>query len=207
MNRKILVVAAHPDDEWFGLGGTLIKHRKMGYEINILIVTDGERGDNRGPERMKDSEDLCNIVLGTKLKSFGIPANRVHEYIPETVAMLDVLIHQLQPEIILTHYWKDTHQDHRAVFNVVKSSSRDTPDSSLWLFQSPSTLPFVPNLLVNIEDEFLGKLMTYQRYFEKEIENRPRFSVDHMERFNSYWGTKIMRNYAEAFRVYKGVVL
>lgn len=208
MTRKILVVAARPDDEWFGLGGMLLKYKKQfHYEVNILIVTDGERGDNQGPERMKSSEDLCNIVLGTKLKSFGVPANEIDNHITETISMLDVVIHQLQPEIILTHYSRDTHQDHRAVFDIVQSSCRHAPDASLWMFNTPSSVNFIPNMIVNIDEYFLDKIMIYQRYFEKEIKNRPRFGVDQMERICSYWGSKIMRTYADPFRVYKGVVL
>ena len=36
MKKKILVIAAHPDDEVFGCGGTLIKHKKNGliYDLN-----------------------------------------------------------------------------------------------------------------------------------------------------------------------------
>jgi LmbE family N-acetylglucosaminyl deacetylase len=208
MSRRILVVAAHPDDEWFGLGGTLLKYKKQfHYEVNILIVTDGERGDNRGPERVRESESLCKMVFGTHLKSFGIPANEVPDNIVGAVSMLDVVIHQLQPEIVFTHYISDTHQDHRAVFNIVQSSSRKAPDSSVWLFESPSSVDFTPNMIVNVEEYFMDKIMIYRKYFGKEIKGRPKFSVDHIERINSYWGSKIMKSYAESFRIYKGVVL
>ena len=41
-NKNILVVAAHPDDEVLGCGGTLIKYKNNGYKINIVFFTDGE---------------------------------------------------------------------------------------------------------------------------------------------------------------------
>ena len=40
-NKKILVIASHPDDEVLGCGGTLIKYSKMGYEIRIVFMTNG----------------------------------------------------------------------------------------------------------------------------------------------------------------------
>ena len=42
INKKILVVAAHPDDEVLGCGGTLLKHAKNNDEILLLFVSDGE---------------------------------------------------------------------------------------------------------------------------------------------------------------------
>ena len=41
MKKKILVFAAHPDDELLGLGGTLIKHVSQGDEVSVVIFTTG----------------------------------------------------------------------------------------------------------------------------------------------------------------------
>ena len=46
MNKKILVVAAHPDDEVLGCGGTLYKFSKLGYKINILFLSNGVSARN-----------------------------------------------------------------------------------------------------------------------------------------------------------------
>ena len=40
MNNKVLIVATHPDDETFGCGGTLLKHKDSGDEIHWLICTE-----------------------------------------------------------------------------------------------------------------------------------------------------------------------
>ena len=41
MKKKILVVAAHPDDEALGCGGALSKFSKLGYKINVVFFSDG----------------------------------------------------------------------------------------------------------------------------------------------------------------------
>ena len=41
MTKRILVVAAHPDDEVLGCGATLAKHSMDGDEVHILFLTDG----------------------------------------------------------------------------------------------------------------------------------------------------------------------
>ena len=41
MNKKILVVAAHPDDETLGCGGAIAKHSNEGDEVKVIVMTDG----------------------------------------------------------------------------------------------------------------------------------------------------------------------
>ena len=41
-HKKVLVVAAHPDDEVLGCGGTIRKFTKKGAKVKILFISDGE---------------------------------------------------------------------------------------------------------------------------------------------------------------------
>ena len=56
MNKKILIIAAHPDDEVLGCGGTINKYSKLGYSIDILFVSDGE---NSRLSNKKKKEKYC----------------------------------------------------------------------------------------------------------------------------------------------------
>ena len=50
--KKIFVVAAHPDDEVLGCGGTLLKHINEGDKVYVLFVSDGVSG------RFNNNQDL-----------------------------------------------------------------------------------------------------------------------------------------------------
>lgn len=75
---KILVVAAHPDDEVLGMGGTIAKLTKAGNEVNVLIVTDGSSSQYRDSvglqkiiENKKKETWACAQTLGVKNVFYG----------------------------------------------------------------------------------------------------------------------------------------
>jgi LmbE family N-acetylglucosaminyl deacetylase len=108
MNKKILAIFAHPDDESFGPGGTLAKHAKAGYEIHILCATRGEAGRTKTGVDAGDvrAEELLRAgkVLGIKKVEFldfrdGELSNNKYHKLAE--AILEK-IKKFKPEIILT---------------------------------------------------------------------------------------------------------
>lgn len=52
MKKVIFGIFAHPDDEAFGPGGTLLKLRQNGYDLHLIVLTDGESGAN--PDNVAD---------------------------------------------------------------------------------------------------------------------------------------------------------
>ena len=53
MKNKVLIVAVHPDDETLGCGGTLLKHKANGNEINWLIITEAKIEDGFNHKSIK----------------------------------------------------------------------------------------------------------------------------------------------------------
>lgn len=70
MKKVIFGIFAHPDDESFGPSGTLLKLRRDGYDLHLIVLTDGEAGvnpdgiENLGEVRLKEWRRAAEI-LGT----------------------------------------------------------------------------------------------------------------------------------------------
>ena len=52
-NKRLLVVAAHPDDEILGCGATLIKYKNQGYKVKVVFLSDGETSRNLEDQHLK----------------------------------------------------------------------------------------------------------------------------------------------------------
>ena len=51
MNKSIYIVAAHPDDEVLGCGGTIARHTDAGDQVQVLIVAEGATSRQQQPDR------------------------------------------------------------------------------------------------------------------------------------------------------------
>jgi len=58
--KKILAVLAHPDDESFGMGGTLAYYAKKGVEVHLVCATRGEAGDVP-PEMLEEFGSVAKL--------------------------------------------------------------------------------------------------------------------------------------------------
>ena len=125
MTNAILAVLAHPDDESFGLGGTLALYARRGYDIYLVCATRGEAGtvDKEYLNGFKDTAELrthellqAAKVLGLKEVFFlgyrdsGMPGTeenrhpdaQINHSIDEVAGKIVRFIRELKPEIVLT---------------------------------------------------------------------------------------------------------
>ncbi len=74
MTRKILAVLAHPDDESFGLGGTLALYAQRGVETYYVCATRGEAGsaDEEYLKGFKDTAEMRTDELMRAAKELGL---------------------------------------------------------------------------------------------------------------------------------------
>lgn len=134
MKDKVLVVAAHPDDEVLGCGATIKRFEREGKEIYILLLGEGitsrygNRKDagKRGVNELKKKSLKVAKCLGAKaLFSFDFPDNRF-----DTVPLLDIvkiveeIIKNVRPSTILTHHGSDLNIDHVIVHRAVMTATR-----------------------------------------------------------------------------------
>lgn len=220
MAQSVLVLAAHPDDEVLGCGGTLAKLVDEGAVVHVAFLADGvfSRTEDLGVQkeelniRRVAAKKACDI-LGVKSISFGdFPDNRM-----DTVALLDItkhlenLISVHKPGLVFTHHVGDVNIDHRRMHEATVTACRprrghsvktllcfEVPSSTEW--QLPGSAPiFAPNWFVDISDTLDRKFAALDAY-AAELRDWPhprsRQGVEHLARWR---GVTVGVDAAEAF--------
>jgi LmbE family N-acetylglucosaminyl deacetylase len=220
MKQSILILAAHPDDEVLGCGGTIAKLTDGGAIVHVAFLADGvfsRVGDQTAQHqelnvRRNAANKACEI-LNTKSVSFGdFPDNRM-----DTIPLLDItqaveaLIAKHQPEMVFTHHAGDVNIDHRCVHEAVVTACRpqqghpvktilcfEVPSSTEWQLPG-STSAFTPNWFVDISTTLVRKLAALEFYAEELRawpHPRSRKGVEHP----AHWrGSTVGVDAAEAF--------
>ena len=184
----ILVVAAHPDDETLGCGGTLAAHAQAGDAVTVLFLADGEtaRDPSASSEQRYDAARQASVVLGLKEPRFrGLPDNRL-----DTIPLLDVVmsieevLREIRPEIVYTHHGGDLNIDHHVAHRATLTACRPLPGSSVrsvFTFETVSSTEwspvdqgqaFQPRYFVDVSDTYEAK-HTALRCYESEMRPTP----------------------------------
>lgn len=215
MKKKILVIAAHTDDEALGCGGTLLKYQKLGYEINSLFFTDGVSSRQK-TKKKEISDRLKNAKKVSKKYSFKyfyekLKDNQLDDYpLLSIIKIIEKHIIKIDPELIFTHSATDLNIDHQKIFEAVlvalrpqkksnfkKLLSFEIPCSTHWNFEKS----FQPNVFINIE-EFINEKIKMISEYDKEIKQSPNArSYENIKNLAKFRGNTCNLNYAEAFRL------
>jgi N-acetyl-1-D-myo-inositol-2-amino-2-deoxy-alpha-D-glucopyranoside deacetylase/mycothiol S-conjugate amidase len=125
MTKTILAVLAHPDDETFGLGGTLAFYVRKGYKVYYLCATRGEAGsaDQEFLQGFKDTAEMRTDELMRAAKILGLtdvfflgyrdsgmpgmdanahPNAQINHPIEEVAGRIVKYIRDLKPDVVLT---------------------------------------------------------------------------------------------------------
>ena len=112
MGKCILAVGPHPDDVEGGIGGTLIKLSRMGCDVHVVDLTNGEPTPHGSPEIRRSEWEQASAILGVRSRTVLDLPNR---YLMDTIdarTKLAEVIRLKRPEIMLVPYWEDAHPDH-----------------------------------------------------------------------------------------------
>ena len=139
--RHVLVVFPHPDDEAFGVSGTMTTHIKQGTPVTYACLTLGEMGRNLGnppfatreslPEiRKKELKASAEAIGLTDLRMMGLRDKTIEfEDDEKMVGMMTDLIEELNPSLIITFYPKfAVHPDHESTARAVVRAIRRMED-------------------------------------------------------------------------------
>lgn len=225
--ETVLVIAAHPDDEVLGCGGTLARHVEQGCEVHVLFVAEGgaasrverENKNILGAEvaSIREVAEKAAKYLGFRKPRFlGLPDNRL-----DLLARIDVIqpieeaISEIRPVIVYTHHGGDLNIDHRRVHEAVVTACRPIPGSlvdKIYGFEVLSSTEwssadlgnsFVPVRSVDISD-FLDRKIRALEFYQSEMRPFPHArSVEAVRALAQVRGAQVGLRAAEAFTVIK----
>ena len=224
---SILIVAAHPDDEILGCGGTMARLAREGNEVRIAILAEGmssryahrEDADPRQLQHLHArAQQAANKVGAKEVVLCKLPDNRL-DTVPllEVVKLVEELVARFQPEVIYTHHPGDLNVDHGVVHRAVLTATRpvagqcvkeiyafEVPSSTEWAFQRLEPL-FRPSVFVDIAETLETKIEALACY---DTETRkfphPR-STDALRAIATRWGSVAGLPAAEAFELIRSV--
>ena len=218
---RVLVFAAHPDDDVLGMGGTIALHAAQGDEVRIVCVTDGsstQYPDDAEIRARKEGEALAAAA------ALGV-SDYVHLDLPDmrldTLAHVDVNriveehVHETGAGIVYT-VQPDVNRDHRALFDSVAVATRPTPGQTVRrvLTYAPTSSTewtpaptnwFVPNWFVDVSETMTQKLEAFACF---ETESRPfphPRNAEGLEAHARFFGATVGCRYAEPFVLVRSV--
>jgi len=179
---KVLVIAAHPDDEILGVGGTLCKHISEGDIVNVCIVTSayGPRWSKAYIENKRKEQKKIDEFLGIKRRiNLNLPTVKLNT-LPcgELNKKITDVIEEVKPDIVYTHYEHDLNYDHTLVFRACMVATRPIQKKiKLMCFETLSetewgSKPFHPNMWVDIT-KFVDKKIKAFKIYKSEVKSYP----------------------------------
>ncbi len=224
--KNIFVVAAHPDDEILGCGGTILKHIGNGDKVYVLFVAEGVTGRYKKNEKIKYLKEISKrnkmaekvaklgkfeIVdfLGLKNLELG---SYPHNYITNLIIKY---FKKYKPDIVYTHFEHDLNIDHYHTFfstfiacrpnkdfKIKKFLSFEIPSSTDWGINNNGRL-FNPNYFVDIK-KYLSTKEKLLNEYKFEMREAPHSrSIKNICAISIVRGGVVGLHHAEAFYVNK----
>jgi LmbE family N-acetylglucosaminyl deacetylase len=214
--ERVLVVAAHPDDDILGCGATLARLSAGGAAVRVLFLADGVGSREDQPQRDSERREDARRALAHVGVHDGAFANLPDNAL-DTVPLLELCrlvteeVERFAPDTVLTHSLADLNIDHRLCADAATVASRPQPSSPvrrLLHFEVPSATgwrpaaqQFDPRYHVEVTDHVDAKMAALREY---DVEMRPwphARSYDAVQALLRWRGSLVGVAAAESFEV------
>ena len=210
---SILIIAAHPDDEVLGMGGTIKKLSKKN-KIHLCVVTEGASAQYTSKnmiERRKESCIKSGKILGISTFDFlgfadmkldSIPSLRINQELEKIIKKYKTLTVYTTPK-------NDLHKDHQIVFEstLIASRPHSTTVKNLFSYEIPGIVknPFISTVYEDISKEISFKIKAFKCY-KSEIEKFPHpRSIQSIETLSLHRGMESNLKNAESFELIRSI--
>ena len=186
--KKVLIFAAHQDDETIGCAGTIKKWSDAGTEIHVCFMTDGGTGidpehdpytrHNIKTVRMKEAVMAAKILGIKRIHELGVKCQTLrngqaifHKIISR--------IREIKPNLVITHNPICKHRDHKATSEIVQEACWKASEKiheelgethtvdAVWSFEILDPHPN-PDFVVDITDTYGYKMKAMAIYFSQQ---------------------------------------
>lgn len=232
MRKSILVVAAHPDDEILGCGGTMARLSSEGFRVHILIMGEGMTSRDGWNAQAKgrssailsklhsQSIKASKLVKAKQVTVLNFPDNRFDTVaILELVKAVEIKKKEVNPHIIFTHHANDLNIDHRLTFQAVMTACRpmkeervreiysfEVPSSTEWQSQT-SNQTFRPTAYVGLKRKHVYAKLCAMKAYSTEIRSYPHpRSIRALRAYCEWRGSNVGMEFAESFEVVRRII-
>lgn len=217
---RILVIAAHMDDEVLGAGGTIARHVALGDEVHVCCVAhriyDHVFDASRNAHEVACARRAQQVLGYANCENLNLPDERLDACLQDVIVPLERVVNAIDPEIAYVNHRGDVNQDHRAVFHasmVALRTSHRPHLRAVLSYEVPSSteqapampdLAFLPTYYVDIEAHLDAKIAALRCYdTEQRTFPHPR-SIEAVKTLAHRRGVESGMRAAEAFILLKG---
>jgi len=183
---NVLVLAAHPDDEVLGCGGTIARLSNEGHKVTVAIL--GQGVASRFPKDSREaiseisalrrrSQDAGRILGAAEVLHYDLPDNRFDSVdLLDVVKLIEEIGRDVEPEAVYVQHGGDLNLDHAITFRATITAFRPMPGSrvrTLYAYEVASSTEwafgkfapaFVPDTFFDIASSLELKLNAMQIY-------------------------------------------
>lgn len=220
MNKKILIIVAHPDDEVLWIWWTIQKHILNWFIVDIFLLSkpwNARQNEKEWELRLNNFKKVCLKLWINEIFYSDFPDTSF-----DTIKFLDIIknieevLDLSKPDIVYTHFYNDLNIDHvivsKATLTALRPFSRYNFVKKIFMFEVPSTTElsiwndkFIPNYYEDIEKFIENKKKLFSLY-ETEIREYPHpRSFEWIEILSKYRWMNSWLKYAEAFILYRSI--
>lgn len=216
-SKSVLVIAAHPDDELLGVGGTLALHAERGDRVCALVACAGALIHERaGDQNVAGQARAAAEVLGiADLRLLDFPDQGLDRLsLVDVITPIEQVVDEVLPDVVYVQYGYDINRDHQLLFQATLVATRpmleqlegiyafDTVSSTEWAYPRS----FVPDTWVDISSVLERKLKAMACY-RTELRDWPHPRSLHSLRAKAEsTGSQVCAPAAEAFMTVRRVI-
>jgi LmbE family N-acetylglucosaminyl deacetylase len=214
--NRVLAVAAHPDDEVLGCGGTLALHVDAGDEVTIVVACEGEslRYGAGMVNQASDIAEAAKVLGAVAVRTLGFPDQRLDTLnLVEVIRPLEQAVAETRPHVVYCQYGGDINRDHHLLFQAALVATRPVVDQirAVYAFETASSTEwafprtFVPDTWIDISSTLERKIQAMACY-RSEVRDYPHpRSLESLRNQAMHRGNQVALRAAEVFMTVRRV--